>query len=237
MTKNARKTRVSVAAGLLAASSVLAASREARADDATVTVGDRDRDGRFSEPPPDPSRGPITQTAILPDDAPRYDHRYDPREPKRAPFRLQLGPMGITTGKGFGVGVGVGADFGTGSVGGRLSASWLRGEGTNSDGTSTPTGSSIGLYTGEITLDLHKRGPFHPIVGMGAGLVSVSRVDASGFAGVGTSRLALEYALGLEDADVRIGVSVTGGLIGPVDPDVKDLRAYALTGIHLAIGF
>lgn len=229
-------------AGPLCVVALVASEGEARADDATVTVGNRDgegRDARFSEPP-DSGRAPITQTAILPDDSsPRYDHGrpYDPRELKRAPFRLQLGPMGITTGKGFGIGVGVGAEFGTGSVGGRISTSWLRGEGTNSDGTSTPTGSSIGLYTGEITLDLHKRGPIHPVIGMGAGFVSVSRVDGSGFAGVGISRLALEYALGLEDADVRVGASVTGGLIGPVDSDVRDLRAYAMTGIHLAIGF
>jgi hypothetical protein len=237
MTKNARKTWVRTVALIAASAAFSAAMRDARADDATVTVGGRDRD-RFSEPPPDPSSGgTITQTAIIPDDAPRFDHRFEPRELKRAPFRLQLGPMGITTGKGFGVGVGVGAEFGSGSVGGRISTSWLRGEGTNGDGSSTPTGSSIGVYTAEITLDLHKRGPIHPVVGMGAGFVSVSRVDASGFGGVGMSRLALEYALGLEDADVRVGASVTGGLIGPVDPDVKDLRAYALTGIHLAIGF
>lgn len=214
-----------------------ASARDARADDATVTVGRRDR---FAEPPPPPVESDgataVVQSPIVPDDPPRYELR-DPRERHRSPFRLQLGPTGITTGKGFGLGVGVGADFGTGSVGGRLAASWLRGEGNDADGSSTPTGSSIGLYTGEVTLDLHKRGPVHPIIGMGAGLVSVSRSDASGFAGVGTGRLAVEYALALEDADVRIGASLTGGLIGPVDSDVKDLRAYALTGIHLAIGF
>lgn len=243
-----RKSRVratsvaaTVLAGLLVPAALVAAEGNAKAEEATVTVGNRDgdnRDGRFSDPP-DSGRPTITQTAIIPDDGARYDHPrpYDPRELKRAPFRLQLGPMGITTGKGFGIGVGVGAEFGTGSVGGRISTSWLRGEGTNSDGTSTPTGSSIGLYTGEITLDLHKRGPIHPVIGMGAGFVSVSRIDGSGFAGVGISRLALEYALGLEDADVRVGASVTGGLVGPVDPDVRDLRAYAMTGIHLAIGF
>lgn len=72
---------------------------------------------------------------------------------------------------------------------------------------------------------------------MGIGLLHVSRPDTSGIAGVGTGRLGLEYSLGLDDADVCVGVSVTGGLIGPVDSDVKDLRAYALVGAHLAIGF
>jgi hypothetical protein len=208
---------------------VLGGAREARADDATVTVGQR-----FSEPPPEP-RQQVAPIAV--DDDGRFGPDRNPRELHRAPFRLQLGPQGVTTGKGFGIGVGLGLDFGSGSVGGRLAASWLRGEGLKSDGTSTATGDSIGMYTAEVTLDLHKRGPIHPVVGMGAGFLHVSRVDASGYAGIGTGRLGLEYSLGLDDADVRIGTSVTGGLIGPVDTEVKDLRAYALVGAHLAIGF
>jgi hypothetical protein len=214
---------------VLTSACLLAAAKDARADDATVTVGSQ----RFAEPPPD--NNPPQHTAPLVLEEPRFAG--DPRELHRSPFRLQLGPQGVTTGKGFGIGVGVGADFGTGSVGGRLAASWLRGEGKNADATSTATGDSIGIYTGEITLDLHKRGPLHPVVGMGVGLLHVSRPDTSGIAGVGTGRLGLEYSLGLDDADVRVGASVTGGLIGPVDSDVKELRAYALVGAHLAIGF
>lgn len=209
---------------------LLALAREARADDATVTV---DAPARFAEPPEGERTPPSQPRAVASDD-------FIAREPelRRVPFRLALGPMGITTGKGFGVGVGLGADFGTGSVGGRLSAAWLRGEGKTGDGSSTPTGDSVGHYTAEITLDLHKRGPVHPIIGMGAGFLDVSRTDGrSGFAGTGTGRFTIEYALGLEDADVRVGAGVTCGVIGPVDGDVKDLRGYALTGLHLAIGF
>jgi hypothetical protein len=214
-------------AAMLSVLSVLGAAEDAHADDATVSVGPR-----FTEPPPN---NELFATApIVAEDPSRFG---DPRELRRSAFRLQLGPQGVTTGKGLGLGVGVAADFGSGSVGGRLAASWLRGEGKNGDGTSTATGDSVGLYTGEVTLDLHKRGPLHPVVGMGVGVLHVSRPDASGFAGVGTGRLGLEYALGLEDADVRVGGSVTGGLIGPVDTEVKDLRAYALVGAHLAIGF
>ena len=207
--------------------------RDARADDAPAVVsvgGGR----RFAEPPADQ---PIARDERAPTPV---DDTFIAREPelRRSPFRLTLGPAGITTGNGFGFGVGLGADFGTGSVGGRLAASWLRGEGKNDSGSSTPTGDSVGHYSGEITLDLHKRGPLHPIIGMGAGVLHVSRPDArSGFAGVGTGRFAVEYALGLEDADVRVGASATGGIVGPVDGEVKDLRAYALTGAHLAIGF
>lgn len=214
--------------GLLCASAILGillGARTASADDAVVAVGPR-----FADPPrQDP---PVASSSVA-------DDSLIAREPelKRAPVRLQLGPLGLTTGRGFGLGVGVGADFGTGSVGGRLSAGWIRGEGTRSDGTIAPTGDAVGQYGGEITLDLHKRGPVHPVIGMGAALLHVSRPDTSGYAGVGTGRFALEYSLGLEDADVRIGGSVTGGLVGPVDSDVKDLRAYALLGAHLAIGF
>lgn len=228
MTTNFMKLGLGI---VLVTTSLLVNATDARADDAIVTVGPQQR---FSEPP-DESAPPQRASAPMILDEPRFDR--DARELHRSPFRLQLGPQGVTTGKGFGVGVGVAADFGSGSVGGRLAASWLRGEGTNSDGSSTPTGDAIGIYTGEVTLDLHKRGPVHPVVGMGVGLLHVSRSDSSGLAGVGTGRLGLEYSLGLEDADVRIGASVTGGLIGPVDSDVKDLRAYALLGAHLAIGF
>lgn len=205
----------------------LLGAKVARADDAIVPVGNSQR---FADPP---RQDPPSSSSSIADDS------LVAREPelKRAPVRFQLGPLGLTTGKSLGLGVGVGADFGTGSVGARVSAGWIRGEGTSGDGSSTATGDSIGHYSGEITLDLHKRGPIHPIIGMGAALVRVSRPDTSGYAGVGTGRLALEYSLGLEDADVRIGASLTGGLVGPVDSDVKDLRAYALLGAHLAIGF
>lgn len=231
-----------VAAGLVTAF-FMAFGGEARADDATITVGPPPEDNtggrnqRFSDPPqnqPIASSGGTSSSSQLADDG------FIAREPelRRAPFRLTLGPMGITTGRSLGFGVGVGADFGTGSVGGRISAAWLRGEGKNDDGTSRPTGDSVGHYTAEITLDFHKRGPVHPVLGMGAGFMHVSRPDNnSGFAGVGTGRFALEYALGLEDADVRVGASVTGGVIGPIDDEVKSLHAYALTGLHLAIGF
>lgn len=228
MARNALKLGLGV---VLMASALVGVTKDARADDATVSVGQR-----FAEPPQDdapPPRRHPSGAMIL--EEPRFIAA--DRELHRAPFRLQLGPQGITTGKGFGVGVGLGADFGTGSVGGRLAASWLRGEGTTGSGASTPTGDSIGMYSGELTLDLHKKGPIHPVIGMGFGILHVNRVDANGIGAMGTGRLGLEYSLGLDDADVRIGASVTGGLIGPIDSDVNDLRAYALVGTHLAIGF
>ncbi len=192
------------------------------ADDATVMVA-----GPLYATPPEPPGRAVDEGVIA----------RDP-ELRRSSFRLALGPSGITTGKGVGAGVGIGADIGTGSVGGRVSATWLRGEGKSDGGSSSATGSGVAQYAGEITLDLHKSGPIHPVVGMGVAVLHVSRTDGkSGFGGVGTGRVAIEYALGLDDADVRLGASVTGGLVGPVDDDVKDLRAYVLPGVQVAIGF
>lgn len=209
------------------ATTLLAGERDAKADDATVAVAAPPE--RFSDPPP----------TIQPQRV-RADDGFIAREPElyRSFLRLTLGPTALTTGKGLGYGVGLGADFGQGSVGARIEAAWLRGEGKNDNGTSTPTGDSIGLYSGEITLDLNKRGRIHPVIGMGVGLLHVSRTDhQSGFAGMGTGRFALEYALGLDDADVRVGANLTGGLIGPIDDEIKGLRGYVQGGAHLAIGF
>lgn len=207
---------------------ILARADLARADDATVTVG------KFAPPP---EGTPRSAPLAADQDDPGEDPRTRP-ERHRSSVRLQLGPSTVTTGKSLGLGVGLGVDIGSGSVGGRLSAGWLRGEGTTDGGASTPTGNLFSHYGGEITLDFLKRGPWHPVLGMGVALVHVSRPDAnSGFAGAGTGRVGLEYALGLEDADVRIGASASGGLVGPVDDEIADLRGYALVGAHLGIGF
>jgi hypothetical protein len=201
-------------------------ARSARADDAVVTVGNT---GDFARRPSDPPAGGPIAVDEDPHEQPRP-------ELHRAPLRLQLGPSAITSGKGLGGGVLVAADFGTGTVGGRLSAAWLRGEG-HTDDPSYPLGSAVGQYTGEITLDLHKRGALHPVIGLGFGFVHVSRPLGSGVAGVGTGRLGLDYAIPVEDADVRIGVHATGVMTGPSDDEIKDLKGYALVTGVLSIGF
>jgi hypothetical protein len=225
------KTKPLLVAAVLCSFSLI---HEAKADEATVGVAVPDQTNDPNANPP-PNRGGWNGPQTF-----HVDDGLIAKEPelRRSPFRVALGPTGITTGHGFGYGVGLGADIGTGSVGGRLSAAWLRGEGKRDSGSSTPTGDAVGIYTGEITLDLHKRGPWHPVFGMGAGVIHVSRTDdKSGFAGVGTGRFAIEYALGLDDADVRVGANVTGGLIGPVDDEIKGLRGYVQSGLHVAIGF
>jgi hypothetical protein len=189
-------------------------------DRAVVEVG-------YAEPPP----------RYAPPPAIAYEPEYLPpqEEPYRSPLRLHLGPMGASTGKGLGLGLGAAADFGRGSVGVRLAAAWLRGEPSATDPSSI--GDGLAQYTGELTLDLHKRGPVHPVLGLGFGLARVARGDTSGNIGVGTARLGLEYALAIDDADARIGCGVTAVLPGPADRDVQDVRGWALVGASVGIGF
>ena len=232
-----------VVAGMVTGACVLVGTaREARADDASVSVGDPDAlHSRFAPPPPG-GDGPIVTDPPPPPpsdpDRPIYVEPDAPREYYRAPVRLQLGPVGVTTGRGLGMGLGAAADFGTGTVGARISAAWTRGE-LHDDGAAqvAELGSGLAQYTGELTLDFHKRGPVHPVFGMGFGLAHVSHPQGSGNAGIGTVRLGLEYALGLEDADVRLGAGVTGALAGPSEREADALHGYALVGGTLAIGF
>ena len=189
--------------------------------EAIVVVG-----GPYAAPPP--GARPL---------APEERYQYEPPpEHKRAPVRLALGPSFLTTGKGLGVGLGVGLELGSGRVGGRIAATWLRGEGARS-GVVTPTGDAVGHYVGELTLDIIKRGAFHPVVAVGGGVLHVSRPDTSGVVAVGTVRASLEYFAPIDEADLRIGLDATGGLAGPGDDALRDVRGYGLFGIHAALGF
>jgi len=202
----------------------------ARADEARVSVGGPDE--RFAPPPP---RGNAEDAPIAVDDRDcDRDPPYRSRELFRAPFRLSLGPAFASTGRGVGVGLGVAADFGTGTVGFRLSGAWTRKETSDA---ATPLGDGLGQYTGELTLDLHKRGPWHPVVGVGLGLAHVSRQSGDGNAGIGTARFGFDYAIFVEDADVRLGAGILGALAGPSDRELADLRGYVLFGGSLTIGF
>jgi hypothetical protein len=195
----------------------------ARAQDrAVVDVG-------FAEPPPRPR---YAEPPVVASDTP-----FEPpdEQPYRSPVRFHLGPVGATTGRGLGLGLGVAADMGRGSVGFRLAAAWMRGEPSGTE--TSPIGDGLSQYTGELTLDLRKRGPWHPLFGVGFGVARVNRGDSGGTLGVGTARLGLEYALALDDADVRFGAGVTGVLPGPAERDVQDVKGWALVGATVGIGF
>jgi len=216
----------------LAVLAVLLLPSVASADEAVVDV-----QGPYATPPSgrnepiEPICPPACESRPYREDPPyvSYDH-------KRSPIRLSLGPSFLTTGKGLGVGLGVGIELGSGIVGGRLGATWLRGEGTR-DGVVTPTGDSVGHYVGELTLDIVKRGAIHPVLAVGGGILHVSRPDVSGVVAVGTVRASLEYFAPIEEADVRIGLDATGGLAGPGADALRDVKGYGLFGVHAALGF
>jgi hypothetical protein len=214
--------------------SLVARSGIAHADNATVSVGDPER---FSQPPRD------VPVVVAGDDRDRemYENPANPsRDIYRSPFRLSVGPVGVTSGRGLGLGVGVAADFGTGTVGARIAGAWARNE-SASDAPSAQNqgdlGSGLGQYTGELTLDFNKHGRVHPIFGVGFGLAHIQNEAGGGNAGIGIARLGVEYSLGLEDADVRLGGGITGALAGPEDKEIENLRGYALVGAQIAIGF
>jgi hypothetical protein len=211
-------------AGVMAA---VGTARPARAQErgaAIVGVG-------WAEPPPPPRREP----PILATDEYGSHDEYPQPEPYRSVMRLHLGPVGATTGRGVGLGLGLAADFGRGSVGVRLAAAWARGEPAGP--ATSPIGDGLAQYTGELTIDLNKRGPLHPVMGFGLGVARVARGDASGNIGVGTARLGVEYALALEDADVRFGAGLTGVLPGPAEREVQDVKGWALLGASVGVGF
>ena len=217
---------------LLAVAAVVSFASASRADEATVSVG------RDFAPPPRraPERVIIYDTPPLP--APHVvDTEPLPHEIYRSPFRLGVGPYGVTTGRGLGTGIGVAADFGTGTVGARIAAAWLRGEPQGDSLVMPATGTSLGQYTAEVVLDMHKGGPFHPLLGIGVGLLHVAKNDVSGDAAIGIARLGIEYSLGLDDADVRVGLSVMGAMPGVADKEIMDLRAYGMVGSTITIGF
>jgi len=201
----------------------VAATSKIAAADATVSVG------RFAEPPPQ-NLPPV----IVAEDPPRENP-----ENYRSPFRLSVGPAAFLSGSDGGAGLAVAADIGTGTVGARLYAAWFRAQKQGTDGALTsPVGNGFGQYTAEITLDFHKRGPFHPVFGLGFGALHVFHPAYGDLvAGIGTARLGLEYAFAFDDADVRIGAGITGVLPGPAPHQLADLKGYGLIGASIGIGF
>ena len=146
----------------------------------------------------------------------------------RSPVRFAVGPAGFIARSAQGFGLGIATDFGTGTIGVRLAASWL-GPGTRA---------SLDQYTGELVLDALPHGPLHPVLGVGFGLAHIDFQGAGGDLGVGVARLGLEYSLALRDADLRVGVNAMGGLPGPRDASVpSNFGAYAVFGGAIILGF
>lgn len=214
---NRKRARVPRWTRAMAVATSLLAAREAVAQEARVS--------RFARPP--------EVAAVAVDGADEDD-----RDPRRgvSPVRVEAGPAIMTTGAGVGPGVELAMAFGRSTVQGRLSGAWFRGEPAARDGTPSPSGDSLGRYAGEVVVQLTRYRALVPSLGVGAGLVRVAGAR-SGYAGVALARAALDYRLPVDDADVRVGVSLEGALAGPADRSAERLRGYALSGAHVVIGF
>jgi hypothetical protein len=202
----------------------------AHADPAEVSVGHTEE---FAPPPPGKAVAGEAR-AVDEDPAPP---RPAPADAYRSPVRLEVGPVGVTAGRDLGIGLGTAIAFGSGTVGVRLAGAWLRDGVPEGAVTPAPLGSSIGQYTTELTIDFRKHGPLHPLFGLGFGVLHEGGPLGSGNAGIGVARAGLEYSLGLEEADVRLGAWVSGVLPGPASPQLADLHGYAMTGAAVSVGF
>ena len=190
--------------------------------------------GGYAEPP----ATRIATAPVATDEGDAVEPRHAVAAPVASPFRLSLEPAAATTGRGIAPGLGVAADCGGGTVGFRMAVAWLRGEpAASADAAPSPIGQGLSQYTGELTVDLHDRGPVHPVLGVGFGIAYVNRDGAPGKLGIGTARLGLEVALAVADADVRLGAGVTGVMPGPTDATVSDVHGWVLAGAGMAVGF
>jgi hypothetical protein len=156
---------------------------------------------------------------------------YDPYETRtRAAVRVALGGAVATAGHAAAPGLDVGLELGRGTVGARIGAAWMRATDGSGDGDALAPG--LSQYLVEIFVDGHPRGPWHPIAAIGIGVA-----HAGGNAGIGTARLGVAYALPVEDADVRVAISVLGALPGPAESDAAALRGYAMGVASMSVGF
>ena len=211
-----------------AACSLFLLAGGAFADSATIAVGN----GRYAPPPVVIVRDETPQPSIFIPDRPEPL----PKDPYRSPFRLTIGPAAITSGQGIGPGLMAAADFGSGMVGVRLSGAWFRGDAA--DDPNAALGARVGLYAGELTLDLHETGPLHFVTGLGLGALDVTTRDGrDGWAMAGLARIGFEYSLSLENADARFGAGLMGGLLGPADEIASGAPVFVTMNATFSVGF
>jgi len=194
----------------------------------------------YAEPPPGrsvPYAEPRDERPVMAQPPPEDDRPYGTSswsswDRERSPVRLTVGPQSSFSNHGAHFGALAGLDFGRDRLGGRLSASWARGLETPKGG-----GSSLSQFGGELTLDLAKRGLLHPVFGLGLALLYVEHADVKAFAGAGTLRAGLEVPLPIREADVRIGLSAQGGLIGPSASQLERMRGIGNALATFSLGF
>jgi hypothetical protein len=175
-----------------------------------------------------PTGRAAAQFAVAPDDEPlESDERYPDRapEPRREPrstVRLNLGPALLV--QPATPGLAAALDIGRRSVGVRFSGAWLS------------AGEEGGLreYGAELWIDFGAGRELHPIIGAGAALLDGELNGQDEASGAGTLRGAIEYQLPVDDAEARVGLSLTG-LVPAVNSQREE--PWVIAALTVSAGF
>jgi len=186
----------------------------------------------FAEPPPD--QPVLADGGQIPSDRDRTIIESEPPfYASRSTIRLGVGPaLRISQHEPDG-GLFAALDIGERAAGLRLSGSWVR------------VGEQHGMqeYTGELWIDFGEGERLHPILGAGAGVARIDRLDeASGetsasTVGVGLLRGSLEYALPVRGTDARVGLDLIGSVPAIRGSNEPDLNPWLLLVATVGVGF
>jgi len=180
-------------------------------------------DGQVLAVPPadEPSSEPDPELAAAPADF-----------VENSSVRVGIGPGLRVSGEGADGGLAAALDIGSGSIGARVSGTWVR------------VGSENGLsqYQGEVWVDFGAGRRLHPIVGAGAGAARLAHAAADGSDtastyGVGVLRGTLEYVLPVAQADARAGVDLVGTVPIIHGSEAPETGAWLLMVARVGIGF
>jgi hypothetical protein len=181
------------------------------------TLGSVSAFAQFAEPP---GNEPLEV------EQPPSDYRYyrapePPREP-RSTVRVNLGPALLV--RPATPGLLAALDIGRRAVGARFSGAWLN------------AGEEGGLtqYGGELWIDFGAGRELHPIIGAGAAMLDGDLTGQEDSSGAGTLRGAIEYQLPVDDAEARVGLSLTA-LVPAINSEREE--PWVLAALTVSAGF
>jgi hypothetical protein len=186
----------------------------------------------FAEPPADQ---PVLAdgSQVPPDRNPTFAEPEPPFFAPRSTLRLGVGPALRISQHDPDGGLFAAVDIGERAAGLRLSGSWVR------------VGEQHGMqeYTGELWIDFGEGERLHPILGAGAGVARVDRLDpqsgdrTASTLGVGVLRGTLQYALPVRGTDARAGLELIGSIPAIRGSNEPELNPWLLLVATVGVGF
>jgi hypothetical protein len=143
------------------------------------------------------ARPPQDEPLVVDEPAQHYREPDVVREP-RSTVRVNLGPALLV--EPATPGLLAALDIGRRAVGVRFSGAWLN---AGEEG-------GMAQYGGELWIDFGAGKQLHPIIGAGAALLNGDLTNQDESSGAGTLRGSIEYELPVDDAEARVGLSLTG---------------------------